>query len=335
MLNNLINISDFEDAWRRIKLNPKLQKKIANKIFSTNQEKVELAWSHTETAPDKWWFVPQIVKRWNYMITGNEEIHYTKYFVEKYLSAKNDYHGFSFACGTGAREIEWARTRKFILISGFDLSKQRIEKAKGVVVGEHLENILNFSIGDARTIRLKENYFDVYFGEQSVHHFSPLEKTFLRIKKYVKPDGLLLINEFVGPERFQWTDEQVKYSNQLLKSIPDSHKTYWQSSRRKTKVYKPGRLRMILNDPSEAIESSRILHLLDKHFERLELRNYGGTILHLVMDGIAHNFLNEDEETKSILKRCFDYEDDLINSGKLKSDFIFAVYRNNKTKTGS
>ena len=330
MFNNFININDFADAWRRIKSNPKLRANVFKKLLATDNNKVELTWSHTEAVPDKWWFVPLVLRRWNYLITGDEKTNYTEYFVEKYLRERNDYRGFSFACGTGSREIVWGQTNKFSSIQGFDLSAQRIEKARDEADDLDLENVLSFTTADARKIQLKENDYDVYFGEQSLHHFSPLEEILLRIKKYIKPGGYLLINEFVGPERFQWTDEQIKYSNQLLASLPDSHKTYWKSNQTKKKIFKPGKLRMLLNDPSEAIESSRILPLLDKHFERVEIKYYGGTILHLVLDGIAHHFLGDDEETKSILNKCFAFEDDLIASGKIKNDFAFAVYKNKK-----
>lgn len=330
MFNNLINIDDVFELTRRVKNNPGLLRKIVGKMFGNSQEKVELAWSHSESIPDKWWFVPLIRQRWNYLITGDKEFHYSNYFIKKYLKQRNDYRAFSFACGNGTKEMLWVKSNKFSLLRGFDLSEKRIANAKNVALENDLSKKILFEAGDAKSIQLTENDYDVYFAEQSMHHFSPLDKILLRIKKFVKPEGLLLINEFVGPDRFQWTDSQIKLSNELLKKIPATHRTYWNSSSVKNKIYKPGRLRMMLNDPSEAVESSQIIPLLNKHFECMELKNYGGTILHPVLDGIAHNFLKDDEETKSILRMCFDYEDNLLASGEIESDFIFAVHKNVK-----
>ncbi len=330
MLNNFINTDDFYELVRRVKNNPGLLEKITGKIFGSSRDKVELTWSHSESIPDKWWFVPTVLQRWNYLITGNIDLHYSDYFINKYLMERNNYSGFSFACGNGTKEMQWAKLDRFSLIKGFDLSEKRIANAKSEAIKNKLSGKMFFETGDARSIQLGESEYDIYFAEQSMHHFSPLKEILLRIKKFVKPGGLLLINEYVGPERFQWTDEQVEFSNELLRRLPASRRTYWKSSAVKNKIYKPGRLRMMLNDPSEAVESSQIIPLLNKHFECVELKNYGGTILHPLLDGIAHNFLEDDEEAKSILEMCFDYEDNLLASGKIESDFVFAVYKNVK-----
>jgi len=82
---------------------------------------------------------------------------------------------------------------------------------------------------------------------------------------------------------------------------------------------------MMLNDPSEAVESSRILPLLNSIFYMEEVREYGGTILHLLFNGIAHNFLKEDDETERILRFCFDAEDMLLKMKEIESDFVIAI----------
>ncbi len=82
---------------------------------------------------------------------------------------------------------------------------------------------------------------------------------------------------------------------------------------------------MILSDPSEAVESSKIEMLLHKKFEIVEIKGYGGTILHMLFNGIAHHFLSDDAETQRWLNVCFEIEDVLLASGELQSDYIVAV----------
>lgn len=328
MFNNLININDFTELWRRIKSNPRLLSQIKNKLFSSHQNKVELTWSHTNAVPDKWWFISEFTRRRNLLITSDPLKNYEQYFAEKYLVDGNNYKALSLACGTGSRELQWIKTNKFSSIDAYDLSESRISHARNEAVKQKCDDKLLFNVGNAGSVRLKENYYDLFLGEQSLHHFSPLENILLRIKKSLNSGGLILVNEYAGPDRFQWTEEQVYYANKLLDILPEQYRTYWNSKVIKRKIYIPGKLRMLINDPSEAVESSKILFLLKKHFEQIELTNYGGTLLHLVFDGIAHNFFCEDAETKNILQRCIDFEDELLNSGKLKSDFVFAVFRN-------
>jgi hypothetical protein len=59
----------------------------------------------------------------------------------------------------------------------------------------------------------------------------------------------------------------------------------------------------------------------------LEKTNLGWNILHILLKGIAHNFVNEDTETKELLEFLFIAEDDFIKEDKT-SDAIFGVYQN-------
>jgi hypothetical protein len=82
---------------------------------------------------------------------------------------------------------------------------------------------------------------------------------------------------------------------------------------------------MLLLDPSEAVESSRILPLLDEIFEVVEVKEYGGTILALLLNGIAHNFSAQDTVAQQWLNICFTVEDLLLEAGEIQSDFAFVV----------
>ena len=84
---------------------------------------------------------------------------------------------------------------------------------------------------------------------------------------------------------------------------------------------------MILSDPSEAVESSNILNVLGNHFSLLEMKPMGGTILQLLFNDIAHNFINDEEETLKWIRHCFDFEDEFLASNKINSDFVYAVYK--------
>jgi len=128
-------------------------------------------------------------------------------------------------------------------------------------------------VADVYDIKMQKDFYDVIFAEQSLHHFSPLKEILFRIANFLKPNGFLIVNEFVGPTRFQWTDKQLKIVNNLLLSLPDKYKRRWKSNSIKSKVFRPSRLSMILDDPSEAIESSKILPLLTQIFNVTKSKN--------------------------------------------------------------
>jgi len=130
----------------------------------------------------------------------------------------------------------------------------------------------------------------------------------------------------VGPDRLQWTSRQLKEANKVLLQLPPGVRTRWNSTTTKTHIYRPGLLRMKLNDPSEAIDSSSILPTLHQLFEVVEEHRVGTDIIHIVLKDIAHNFNRGLPETGCWLQWLFDQEDRyLVETGR--SDIVFGIYR--------
>lgn len=323
MFNNLINIHDITAVYRE---KDKLFSRIASRMKLRRSDRVKSAWAHTEHPLQYWNDIPAVQERWNTMISGSKYKEHYEYLSEKYLN-KPPYNAISLGCGTGHRELRWARLNKFEKIEAYDISESRIMSANEEAERQGLSAILDYKAGDIYSLNFPDNYYDIVITEHSLHHFSPLEELMNKINRMLKPGGLFIFNEFVGPTRFQWTDSQLDAVNSLLGTLPDKYKTLINGKTIKKREFRPGILRMIVNDPSEAVESSRILPLADKILYREEIKEYGGTILHLLFKEIAHNFINNDPETERWLRFCFDAEDDFLKRSGINSDFVLGVYR--------
>ena len=323
MFNNWINSDDIALIARRIREGGLTR--IIRRVTGNQRSRVEQSWQKTEVTPTNWWDIPEVVARWNIKITGSAEKDFNTYVAERYLRESGGLRAVSLGCGTGGREIQWAKTGRFSRIDGYDVSEPRIATAQSEAGAANLADILNFQVADV--FDALEGSYDVVIVEGSLHHFSPLEKILLKIRDVMTQDGLLLVNEFVGPTQFQWEDRQLQEINRLLADLPDRLKTKWDGTTIKKRVGRPSKLCIRYGDPSEAIESGRIMPLLDKHFIPVDVRPFGGTILHMLFHEIAHNFCTDEPEAKKWLQTCFDTEDTLIASGDLTSDFVAAVYR--------
>jgi ubiquinone/menaquinone biosynthesis C-methylase UbiE len=295
------------------------------KVITSKRQKVEKTWASTQTPPTSWWHIPEVRDRWNSMISGDLKTDPQEYVCKKYFADKQSLKLLSLACGTGSREIRWAELKKFIQIDAYDISKPRIEYAKKQAENKGLNKIINFEISDVFKISMGTDKYDVVATEGALHHFSPLETILLKIENCLKPDGYFVVNDFVGPTRFQWTKRQLAVVNGLLALLPIDYKREWDNVTIKQKVYKPSILSMILNDPSEAIESSKIILQLNKIFDVIEIKEYGGTILNPLFSRIAHNFISEKDEAKDFLKLCFKVEDLLLAKKDIQSDYVLAI----------
>jgi len=328
MFNNLINIHDFAKFFRKIK---RMSIGLTlSKFFYSRSKKVSKQWAPRKNIPIRWGDVPGMAERFNLKISGNPKINYVDYINNKYLKKKSKSNALSIGCGKGIIEVEFAKSKIFKNFEGYDISAEAIKFANKNAKKNKLDKILNFKTVDVKNLMIPKNSFDIIMTFHSLHHFSNLDKLYKQINNALKDDGLFIINEYIGPTRWQWTKRQLEIINAVLSILPKKYRKYYDNNSLKNKEYRPGKLSMILNDPSEAIESSRILPLIEKEFKVIEKKDYGGTILSLLFNEIAFNFIKDDIETKKFIKLCFDIEDTLLETNEIQSDYSVIVCKKKK-----
>lgn len=324
MFNNFVNRHDLTRAFRLVR--KARVRAVVDKLVSDPRARTVRNFEVTRPRSSQWWDVPSVQRRWSKMITGDPNRDRVEYLVSTYLPDASGLRGLSPACGTGHRERRWARTGKFTRIDAFDLTESCIEEARQQARAEGLDEVLQFEVRDINSAGTSTEPYDVLIAEQCLHHFAPIHDILGQLAQLLSRDGLFFLDDFVGPTRFQWTQRQLAAANALIELIPERlRKT--QEGTVKGHIHRPSKLGMILDDPSEAVESSKILPALHEHFEVVELSPYGGTLLHLVLSEIAHNFVDGDPEAERVLDLCFRAEDALLDSGELHSDFLVAVCR--------
>ena len=322
-MGSLVSAGDFIDLFWKIR----------NKGFSTlyslfhlsNQARTTRKWNTISSTSD-FWIIPEVRRRWNEKCTGDPALEYEDYLVSKYFSGSAGLKMLSVGCGTGARERKFARYPNFSLIEGIDLAENLVKEARVGAAKPGLENI-KYHVGDFEKHRFDSGNYDLILFNSSLHHFDHIHSLIReKILPILKKDGFLIIFEFVGPARLQWTKQQLDFTNRILHSLPENYKIRYGSKLAKRKVYRPGLLRMMLVDPSEAIDSETIIPAIHKHFRILEEKKVGWDITHLLFKDIAHNFLNNREDTKSVISFIFEQEERyLAETGR--SDAVFGVYQ--------
>ncbi|MFA6469626.1 MAG: class I SAM-dependent methyltransferase [Bacteroidota bacterium] len=325
MLNNLITINDI--AVLLTKISQRGIGTMASRIFRADQSRVKNVWSATESALTHWWDIPEVQERWNEKITGKKEITLYEYVRENYFPSSMPVKGLSIGCGTGNKELLWIQEMEQLTLQGIDISKQRIAQAVMKARKAGVGNRLSFSVGNIYDLPLRPGEYDMIIFDSSLHHFAPIGIVLDAVKQALSPSGLLIVNEYVGPARFQWTDRQLDIVNELLSTIPESYRKRISRDAVKTKEYRPGRLTMYVSDPSEAVESDKIERRLFERFDVIEKKEYGGTLLQLLFKDIAGNFIRNDHKTKELLKEIFTAEDKALSTGDVKSDFALFIAR--------
>jgi SAM-dependent methyltransferase len=321
MFGNLVNLHDvvaFAEKIHGVRT-------LAGRLALSSRVRTQAAWRHTKAPASNWWDIPDVRSRWNEKITGSTERSPCDHVLERYFSGRSGLTMLSLGCGTGEKELEWAVRSAVEHIRAVDLSPERISSARAQAATQGLSAKIDFSVSDAR--KPVPGTFDLILLDGALHHLAPVRRLLAYVRDAIRPGGVLVVNDFVGPSRFQWTDAQLEEVRRFLAVIPENYRRRWQDGREKTRVYRPGRLSMWVSDPSEAAESSLILPALRERFDLLEVKDLGGTILHLLFKDIAHHYTSPDAEARRILAETFRAEDEALRTGRLPSDFVFVVAR--------
>lgn len=331
MLNNFVNRHDAVRLAR--KLGRGQVGRVIVKVRAQGTDRVVAAGARAiERRPEQWWDIPAVVHRWNVFASGDPQISFPEHVARTWLDNRSGLRALSMGCGMGSREVNWAKLGVFKQITGVDLSPEPIRFATEQARAAGLDSVLDFRVADFREMLHAGEKYDVVLGLHSLHHFDHIDETMSLIARLLNPDGLLIIDEFVGPTKFQWTDAQLAAANALLAALPTKRRIQY-DGRVKRRVIRPSLLSMRLDDPSEAVEASRLLPAVRRLFTVLEERPYGGTVLHIALSGIAQNFLDDDPATAELLQQCFAAEDEALP--RLGHDFTYMVCGQKASTTSS
>ena len=300
---------------------------IYSKLNTNEVERAKTAFNHVDIQSANWWIIPKVRARWNKLTTGNENIGSEQFTVEKFLNDRTNLTMLSLGSGECSSELLFAEYANFKEITCTDIAEKRLKKGKETAKAKGLTNI-NFQILNANDDAFPEKKYDIIYFRASLHHFKSIESLVgERIKNILKKDGLLIIDEYVGPTRLQFPKHQIQAINKSIQLIPKTNRKRFKLSWHKNKVSGPGLLRMILADPSECVDSVSILPTIHKNYTTIYEAGYGGNILTLALKDIAHHFVNLNEEKTTILEQLFKFEDAYLK--KHASDYVFGIYKPN------
>jgi SAM-dependent methyltransferase len=234
-------------------------------------------------------------------------------------------HSLHLGCGSGFRSIKLWEDGIARSIDGLDISSDRVHEAEQqrAAVGGAPGR---FWVEDVNTATLPAGRYDLVFAEHSLHHFLALERVMEQVAQALTPRGLFVLEEFVGPTQFQWTERQMKLVAALLEALPEAMRILpWGAV--KHAEGRPAVADVVAASPFESIRSAEIVSIFHRFFDAVAVRRLGGTLQHLLYNGIANRFWPLTAESERFVKAILEVEDSLVDAGLLESDFMLLVGR--------
>ncbi len=283
-----------------------------------------------QTAPIQGWLDSSIVLETLVQprVAGNPHTNWLIGLVTR-LGIPRGGRWLSLGCGAAGLEMHAAQQGLFASLRGLDLSLASIEEARRAASSAK-PVAMEFGVVDFNVLELPPDSYDVVLANMSLHHVRELPRVLDQVAASLTGQGLLILNEYVGPRQFQFTDRQVSIVTELLHALPPSLRTDLATRQVKEEYVRMPVEHWNAVDPSEAIRSDQILSEVGQRFDIVERCDYGGTILHLLLEHIAHNFDPRDGKDVAIISLLVQFEDLLIRYGVLDSDFTALAARPKK-----
>src|SRR4030095_1532829 len=188
----------------------------------------------------------------------------------------------SLGCGAADIEIFASQQGLFRSLRALDASPASVEVARRSAESKGVSNI-EFDLADLNRLDLPLAAFDVVLMNMSLHHVKELRETLAQVDRTLRPHGRLLLNEFIGPRQFQFTDLQLDIVEQLLGGLPAFWRQDIANGGEKTRYQRMPVEHWNVADPSEAIRSDQIVREVERRFRVYDRIDYGGPGLHLVL----------------------------------------------------
>lgn len=220
-------------------------------------------------------------------------------WLSRWLRGRRFKRALSIGCGTGPLERGFIRLDLVESIDAFDGSMTSLHTARAEARREGMAERLRYFACDFNRPALPRGKYDLVLFHQSAHHVEKLERLFAQVLRALTPDGLLYMDEYVGPSRVDWNDDIIAVQSRFFATLPDDLKTH-------AKIPYP----IQADDPSEAVRSSEIESRVQIGFDLLERRPYGGSLLALI-----YPILRRDHLTSADLEMLMTEEKKMLDAG--------------------
>ncbi len=267
------------------------------------------------------WMASEVVRHYlNRMATGSVDGTWLMYLIERY--ARQRMHRILvLGCGDGWLERSIAAHPLVERIDAFDVAEGAVERARAEAKHQGLDRI-HYGVMDLNRTRIPTGPYEIIIAHSVIHHVENLDLLYDGLHAALVPDGLLLINEYVGPKRFQFSDRQISIINRLLLALPEPYRQGLVQEGIYPEKPRPTEELMIAIDPSEAVRSDEIVSYTERHFTILETLPGGGTILMQLLYDVVQNFDHASPEDRAMLELLCRTEELMLRDSGLPSDYL-------------
>lgn len=228
----------------------------------------------TSIAPEYWGNFKVVRELTQKRITGDTNLSWYTMQIQKRVNPFGRVLAFGDGKGMAAEAAIVRKNTSEIVY--FNISNEECQRFLKLVTENKITVPVRCFIGDANTYNFHDlGNFDTIISVGAFHHMKNFNKIFSHLNDILAPDGLIYIDEFVGPRKWSFNRRVRRQINELLSSLPATLVL----DRRPVRIWDFFILWLRANDPSEAVRSDKLKAAIELKFKVQESDHFGGSLL--------------------------------------------------------
>lgn len=303
-----------------------------NKENSENKNKIGDYWDSRAKAvrPISWMGHPYISKSFNKLIYDYDSDLWGnglfKVLKEKYVRKGRKFKkAISVACGNGRKEMELVKQGLIEHIKLYELATSRIEEGKKLAKRFGIEDRVEFVYGDAFKMETESEQYDLVLWLNGIHHMMDTRMAVEWSNDVLLNGGFFVMDDYVGPNRFQWPRIVMEGCNKARAKFPKSvFRRSEQFPKKRHQVQRIVGQDLVSGvDPSEAADSGRILEAISFTFPKREEFLYSSGVSTLALNDISSRIL--DEKYQHLIDYTIKLDLELVKMGHIGFAAVIAI----------
>lgn len=264
-----------------------------------------------------WNDIPEVQEYINQRVSGDPAKVWYLDFKKRY-AAKPFKHALSVCCGKGWLERDFIDQNIVKKITAFDFGPELLaeaDKAKG-------DRPIKFFQADANLMQLPVDEYDLIINYAALHHIQYLNRFLCMLAKSLKPGGILVNYDYIGPRRNQYGFKQWCHIMLENSKLPDFF-------RHKSLRY-PHLPTMLATDPTEAIHSDAIIPTMERYFKIIDRTDINGGLAYMLLTHNPAIPSIKPKMRKKLVTQILQRDNELTDNGQVPPLFSYFIAQPNK-----
>ncbi len=271
----------------------------------------------------EWQAHPLVQERFQ-KLRGGQSIE--EWFITKYLVGHQFRRGLGIGAGVASFELNLVQRGTIETCDLYDVSQASLDLARETARSMGIEERIRYFCADVTDVAFTGSY-DVVTFISSLHHIENLEATLAQVHSILSPEGMLLANEYVGPDRFAYPDNDLRFPRELFRVLDPMLKAPW------PELPLPRVADVIAADPTEAIHSADIIEALLDAFQYVEVTPLKTSLAFILWSGLNHDALYETAQGIDLVRLIMEIDELLVDMGKMPNYFAYLAATKQGTRS--